>query len=67
MIPWVSEVAASDAIANPSAHRELRAACVWGLQQFMSVLDSSGLVMSEHEVLKAHRAARLHLEAYQQL
>jgi hypothetical protein len=67
LIPWVSQKAIARATVQPSDYNHIRATSVWGLAQYLKVLDRSGLVMTEAEASDAYAAARLHLECYQRM
>lgn len=67
LIPWVSQQAIARAAVRPSDYNQIRATSVWGLAQYLRVLDRSGLVMTEVEASDAYAAARLHMECYQRL
>jgi hypothetical protein len=54
-------------IAGGDAYTRLRATCGWGIAEFIHVSDSSGLVLSDHQVNRLVFGGRTYLQAYSNL
>ncbi len=64
MVAWIAALVSGQ---TSDEHGRLRANAAWNMNEFLSILEASPLLMSSEQCEQAHRAAYMYLLSWQQL